>query len=182
MGIITLSGKPGAGKSKMALILAKELGYKSYSMGDMKGELAIKKGMTIDEFMDKCSPKEVHRKVDDFQRHLGETSDNFVMDSWAGWHFIPNSFKIYMDVDWDIAAKRVYNDKRHADEPKYKNIGECKEIIIRRYETTRDQIIEEYNERPNIDNKKNYDAIIDTSHRTPEQISNLIIKAIKNPY
>ncbi|MCX6741353.1 MAG: AAA family ATPase, partial [Candidatus Parcubacteria bacterium] len=45
--IITLSGKPGSGKTTVAKILAEKLGYKFYSTGDLRGQMAMKRGLTI---------------------------------------------------------------------------------------------------------------------------------------
>ena len=48
--IISLNGLPGAGKSTVKNIIAQTLNLKSYSMGDIRGKMAIERGMTIDEF------------------------------------------------------------------------------------------------------------------------------------
>jgi len=54
--IITISGLPGSGKTTVAKKLSKKLNYEFISVGDLKGQFAKEKGMTIDEFMRKCSP------------------------------------------------------------------------------------------------------------------------------
>ena len=40
--IITISGLPGSGKSTIGKMLAKKLGYKFYSMGDLRGKIEKK--------------------------------------------------------------------------------------------------------------------------------------------
>ena len=81
--IITISGKPGSGKSKISKELAKKLKYKHYSVGDLQGKLAIERGLTITEMMtlEKNNPK-IHKEVDKKTEKLGKTKDNFVIDGW----------------------------------------------------------------------------------------------------
>ena len=47
--IITISGKPGSGKSTVAKIIAAKLGLNKYSIGDLRGKMALDRGITIDE-------------------------------------------------------------------------------------------------------------------------------------
>ena len=167
--IITIAGMPGAGKSSLKKRLAEKYFYKSYSVGDMKGEFAKSRGMNIDEFMANCSPEEVHHKADNYQKQLGETEDNFVIDGWLSWYFIPNSIKIFLETDWNTAAQRIFLDKRDIDEPKYSNIKECEETIKKRYNETRKQTMKEY-QGADFDDRKNYDIIINTSDKTLEEV------------
>ncbi len=174
---ITIAGFPGSGKSTLKDDVAKRLDYKSYSMGDMKGKFAESKGMTIDEFMAKCPPKEVHHKVDNFQTELGQTKDNFVIDGWMSWHFIQPSLKIFLETDWNIAAQRIFQAKRGADEPTYSSVEECKKIIQERYWEMRRQTMQEYN-GADLNNKDNYDVIINTSKLTEKEVAHLTHKKI----
>ena len=47
--IITISGKPGAGKTTVGKAVAARLGLEFYSMGDLRGKMASDRGLTIDE-------------------------------------------------------------------------------------------------------------------------------------
>ena len=47
--IITISGIPGSGKTTVGRMLAEKLGYKFYSIGDLRGKMAMERGMTIDQ-------------------------------------------------------------------------------------------------------------------------------------
>ena len=42
--IITISGKPGSGKSTIAKIISDKFGIKNYSIGNLRGEWRLKKG------------------------------------------------------------------------------------------------------------------------------------------
>ena len=45
---ITIGGMPGSGKSTIGKMLAKSLGYKYYSIGEIRRELAQKRGLTME--------------------------------------------------------------------------------------------------------------------------------------
>ena len=106
--IITISGMPGSGKTTVAKLLAKRLGYEHYSMGDLRGKMAMERGISIDE-LNKLGEKEswTDKEADDYQKKLGETEDNFVTDGRTGFHFIPHSRKIFLKVDLRIGAERI---------------------------------------------------------------------------
>ena len=37
--------------------------------------------------------------------------DNFIIDARLGWYAVPESYKVYLKVDIDVAAQRAFNDK-----------------------------------------------------------------------
>ncbi|MFC1728275.1 cytidylate kinase family protein [Nanoarchaeota archaeon] len=175
--IITISGKPGAGKTTCAKILAERLGSKHYSIGDMRGKLAESKGLTIDGLNELDDPN-THREVDEFQEQVGKKENNFVMDGWLSWLFIPHAVNIFFDVDPDVAAKRIFSTERSADEPKYKTTEECKKIIEERYNITRAQTMKLY-DGADLDNKANFDFVIDTTNLTQEEVLDKITEKLK---
>lgn len=136
--IITIAGAPGSGKTSAGKILAAKLGMSFYSVGGLRAKMALDRGMTIDELNRLGeSDKTTDTKVDDDQRELGLKEDNFVIEGRLSWHFIPNSFKIFLDCDPMEAAKRIYmvqqsTANRRADEPVYANVEEAKAAIIDR--------------------------------------------------
>ncbi len=164
--IISLSGKPGAGKSVVAKLLAQKLNFKHYSSGDFTRKIAEKKGITILKLAKlEETNKAIDKQVDEQQIELGKKEDNFVIDSRLGFHFIPHSKKIFLDANFEIRAKRILKDKkRKEDNPDIKkakkNIKERENSEIKRYKTYY-----------NIDlyNPSNYDLIIDTTKIDIEQ-------------
>lgn len=176
---ITIAGLPGSGKGTLREKLATKYSYDSFSMGDIKGKFAENLGLTIDEFMAQCPPEEVHHKVDNYQTELGQKQDNFVVDGWMSWNFIPDSIKIFLEVDWDNAAQRIFNAERGKDEPKYSNTEQCKEIIQQRYWETRRQTMQEYDDA-DFDDRENYDIIINTSDKDPEKVYTLAERKIRD--
>ena len=167
--IITISGVPGSGKTTVGRRLARQLHYDFYSAGDLRGMYAQQLGITIDE-LNKRAAKDPssHLKADEFTEKIGETKNNFVLEGWLAWHFIPKSFKIFLMVAPDIGAKRVFHDIRGKDEPKYKTVNECKNVLAQRLETSRQQFNKLY--KINFLDQKHYDLIIDTTSLTADEV------------
>ena len=75
--IITISGRAGSGKSTIGKLLAGKIGYRFYSIGSLRRELASKLGFTIQE-LNKLREEQdfTDKQVDDYQKALGEKEDN----------------------------------------------------------------------------------------------------------
>ncbi len=175
---ITISGKPGSGKSTIGKMLAKKLNLKFYSVGDIRGKMAIDMGLTIDE-LNKIGEGDfsTDKKADEYQKELGLNEDNFVMDSRLGFHFIQNSIKVFLDCDVNIAAQRVFLEPR-IDEKAYRSIDEVKEAMKKRIESDKKRYIQYYGINPF--KKELYDIHIDTSSMKPEEVVELILKKINH--
>lgn len=173
---ITISGLPGSGKTTVAKKVSEILNCSYLSVGDLKGQFAKEKGMTIDEFMKTCPPEEVHQKADDYQKKLGKTNQSFVFEGWLAYHFIPNSFKIFLDVNEEVSAERVFKDQRE-DEKKCETKEEVKKMLKERLEISDTQFYKYYGIR--FLDKNNFNLIIDTSSLTPEEVVKIILKQIK---
>lgn len=177
--IITLAGLPGSGKTTQAKFLSESLGYPWYSMGDMRGKMAQDRGMTIDE-LNELGMKEAFtdHEIDEYQKKLGETEDAFVVDGWLSWHFIPHSLKVFLTVDPDVAAARIFEEKRHntqSDEPDYTSIEQTKAVLAGRVENSRARYQKYY--QVDFLDPKNYDVVIDTTNLSPEEVFDQILKA-----
>lgn len=175
--IITISGKPGCGKSTVTKIIAKELGHRCLSGGDMRGEIAKKHNMTIDE-LNKLAETEdwTDREVDDYLKKLGETEDNFCIDSRTAFYFIPHATKIFIDCDLDIAAERIFKDQR-LDEKHQDTVQGVREMIKARWEQCRQRWIRDYGF--DIANLENYNLVIDSSHKTIQEVVREILEFVK---
>ena len=169
--IITISGIAGSGKSTVAKLLAKRLNLKHYSTGDFMREIAEKKGISLLE-LSKLAEKDQSTDIelDERQKNLGKTQDNFVIDARLGFHFIPNSIKVFLEVDLNEAAKRIFDEKRQHEQ--YKDIQESIEKIKTRIKSEEWRYKEYYN--LNYQDKKHYDIMIDTTDITPQEVVNRI--------
>lgn len=176
--IITLGGLPGAGKSTIKKLLADELGLKSYSMGDMRGEMAKSRGITIDELNEiGLNDASTDLEIDAFQKTLAESQDDFVIDGAMSWHFIPQSKKIYLAVDPAVAAARIFADRQHNpnrnDEPEYQSVDATQAALAARA-AQNDARYHKWYGVSYLD-PKNYDLVIDTSHLTSDEVLQQIL-------
>lgn len=177
--IITIAGKPGSGKSTTAKLLAEELQLERYSTGDFFREIGQEMGLDVLAANKAAADrKEIDHRVDERQKELGASEDNFVIDARLGWFFIPNSFKVYLDLDFQVAAQRVLSGvspERRAsehlpDDPKeYANqLAERLVSESARYESL-------YGVNPS--ELKHYDLVVDTGDLTPEEVATQIVAA-----
>lgn len=174
--IITISGSLGSGKSTVAKLLAKKLGYKHYSMGDFQRELAKERGISLLE-LSKLEEKDksLDKIVDQKQKDLGKKEDKFVIDSRLGFHFIPHSVKVFLDVDEKESAKRIFNHLRPG-EKENATLEKTEENIRIRKQSEQKRYQEYYN--LNLHDKANYDFVLDTTNISAEEVIQEILKHI----
>ncbi len=179
--IIALSGLSGSGKSTIKKLLAEKLGLKSYSMGDLRVKMALDKGITIDELnalgMDDITND---REIDSFQKKLGETDDNFVVDGWLSWFFIPHAFKVKLVIDPAVGAERIFkarsSENGRDDEPIYSSVAETQQILTDRLAQNEARYQKWYG--ISLQNDGKYDITIDTTHLHPTEVVQAIIAAL----
>ncbi|MBW2975794.1 cytidylate kinase family protein [Candidatus Woesearchaeota archaeon] len=175
--IITISGIAGSGKSTIAKLLAKKLDYRHYSVGDFMRELARQRSLTLLELSREAEQdKGIDLELDRKQIEIGKTEDNFVIDSRLGFHFIPSSVKVFLDVELNEAARRIFDEKRQHEQ--YRDIQESIEKIKARIRSEGRR----YKEYYDIDyrDKKHYDIIIDTTSIKPEEAVRKILDSMKS--
>lgn len=173
---ITISGVVGSGKSTISRILADKLGYKHYSIGQFMREIANKRNMSLMELSRLAeTDSTIDKELDARQLKLGKEEDNFVIDSRLGFHFIPDSFKVFLSVNLDEAAKRILKDKRR--EEMYKTMEEASKALRRRMRSENVRYKEYY--EIDFPKKEHFDLIMDTTNKAPEEVVEEIIKAIK---
>ncbi len=176
--IITISGMPGSGKTTVAKLLAKKLRMKFYSIGDLRGRMAMERGLTLEQ-LNEIGMKEAwtDTEADEYQKKLAEKENDFVIESRLGFHFIPQSLKIFLDVDTMTGAKRIFNDQR-PDERKKDTLSEALEAIRKRTESDRKRYKKYYGINDFTD-KSHYDVVIDTTRLAPKQVVEKILEMIK---
>lgn len=176
--LITIWWKAGSGKWTVSKLLAKELWYEIVSIGDMKRKLAAEMGINIIEFNkmwdDPEKSAEFDLKYEEYQQNL-KLSDNIILDSRLWFYAQPNAFKILLDVDEEIAGERIFKAERDTDKHASKKhaIAQVKE------RNSSDEA--RYQKLYNVDlwNPNNYNLVIDTSERTPEEVLQIILDEFK---
>jgi cytidylate kinase len=178
--IITITGIPGAGKSTLAKMLSKRLAMPWFSMGMIRGQMAQARGMTIDEF-NALGEKDdsTDKAVDAYHAKLEQAHSDFIVEGRMSWHFLPNSLKIFLDVDENEQARRIFTSAKEGsrlDEEPYTSIDDARQAIAKRLASDQKR----YKMYYGVDylDHSNYDLVIDTTDKTPEQILELILKRL----
>ena len=172
---ITLTGNLGSGKSTISKIFS-DKGYEIYSTGKIQRTLAAERGLSVLE-MNKLmeSDHSFDNIIDDTVTKISkEHSEDLFFDSRLAWHFAVNSFKVFLSVDIDEAAKRVFNDDKRGEVEKYKSVEEAKQNLIARAEAE-DQ---RYRDIYGIDyfNMSNYNLVLDSTYASPEVLAGILAK------
>lgn len=175
---ITITGNLGSGKSSVAKIL-KERGYEYSSTGNIFRQLAMEKGLSVEEFNRqvnkavKRGDHSVDKMIDDTTTRIASEQDKVVFDSRLAWHFAPKSFKVFIITDIDEASRRVFHDSLRADSESYESQDACRKALISRQklETVR------YKEIYDIDyyDMSNYNLVIESTNASPDEITQEIL-------
>lgn len=179
--IISITGGLGSGKSSTAKLVAERLGYKHYSAGDFFRNIGIKLGISVNEVSKRAEIDfEIDKMTDDEVRKVGEM-EKVVIDSRLAFHFIPKSFKVYLDLPPEIAKERILknikeNTLRKQSE-KAENADEVYEKILHRLESEKKRYKEYYGVVHT--DMRNYDLVIDTDKNNLEEVVNIVITEYK---
>jgi cytidylate kinase len=114
--IITLAGHHGAGKSTLSKGLVAHYGLTSYSAGGLMRELAMERGVSLIDLGREAERDGgvIDRILDERSRALGEKEHHFILDGRLAFWCVPHSFKIFLTVPPEEAAKRIYHDESRA--------------------------------------------------------------------
>lgn len=173
--IITLSGKPGSGKSSTADKVAELLSYTRYSSGSIVRKIVEDRGMTLAEYNDLAEDNtEIDAEIDEALRAL-RTKKDIVIDSRLGFYWIPESFKVYLDLDIDVATARIYKDI-DANAQRKGEAGSSMAVVAKqvreRMEAERARFRRLYGVDPY--SPQNFDLIVDTSQHSPLTVASTV--------
>ncbi len=177
--IITISGVPGSGKTSVAKIVAERLGLPFYSVGDFRGQMAMDRGMTIDELNALGeTDKSTDTLADNYQKRLGKNGDDFVIEGRLSWHFIPRSFKVFLDCALQESARRVFSSHHERpDEAKRDSIEDVRTELDARMASDKRRYAAIYG----VDymDKNHYDLVVDTtSLKSAQETAEKVLAAL----
>lgn len=180
--IITLSGKPGSGKSSTADRVAEMLSYSRHSSGDMVRRILAQRGLTLAEYNARAEEdRGLDTAVDEMLRSLRDEED-IVVDSRLGFYWIPESFKVYLDLDMDVATARIFKDAvsnsgRSKTGEGISSLGDVSRQVHERMENERARFRELYHIDPY--DPVHFDLIIDTSRHHPQTVALTVFDTYK---
>jgi cytidylate kinase len=180
--IITIAGSLGSGKSSTAKKIASMLNYTHYSTGDFMRAIASDRGLSLQELSAIAeNDPSIDKELDDRNMALGK-DENIVLDSRLGFYFIPESFKVFLDLDPSIASLRILKDKK--DNPNRSNESnesfDTPESIALKI---KERLISErkrYKELYGIEDHtafSNFDLVINTKDNSLEEVASKIVES-----
>jgi len=177
---ITFAGRLGAGKTSTADAVAAGLGYDRFSAGRFFRDEAAERGITfqeLHEIMD--SDDQVDLTIDERQKEFLNSTEHYVIDSRLGHIFAPHAFNVFLEIDEEIAAQRIFDDLQKNPDRKTEMVKSVEEML----EHNRKRFASEqlrYKELYDIDDHMNPDAfnfIIRTDEYNLEEVTRQIIDA-----
>lgn len=171
--IITITGKPCSGKSTVAKLFSDKYGFKHLSTGDLFRTYAKEYGYDILSFQ-QLDPrvKQIDDLVDKKILNLGiqQLYDDIIVDSRLAWHFIPKSFKVFIDVSDVVAGNRLISANRETE--KTTDLKQSIKNLKERWKNENNRYQELYN--INNFNLDNYNLVINSDNLSPEKIVEII--------
>jgi len=172
--IITITGDLGSGKSTVSHLLCERLKSDYIYTGKIQRTIAQKYQMTTLELNKYAETHpEIDEEIDSTFKSLSDSTD-LIVDSRLAWFFIPNSFKVFLQTDIVVAAKRISNDNQRENEV-YLSTEEAVEKIIARKNSENKRYMELYG--VDCNDLSHFDLVIDTSYITPEDVSDRIVES-----
>ncbi len=170
---ITLAGVPGSGKSTVRKKLAEHYGLKAKGTGDFMRSIAQKHGYNdITKFLVEyvTHHPEIDHEVDEAQQLYGEENEDFVLDAHLGFLFVPDSLKIFLTCEPEVAAQRILSAKRSTEDAQ--DLQASITANQKRIETMRTNFKKLYD--VDMHDETNFDFVIDTSHLNPDEVFELL--------
>ncbi|MBQ8298885.1 MAG: (d)CMP kinase [Clostridia bacterium] len=174
--IISIAGDLSSGKTTVTKLMQETLGYEIYRNGEYFRKLAAEKGMSVTEFnvYVKEHP-EIDRQIEQSAKEYAAEHENLIIDARLGWYAVPESFKIYLRVDINEAAKRAFGDPNRKKTENFATVEEQKQDMIKRFNLENERYFNLYGVHK--EDMANYDFVLDTTKLTPEEVNGKIIEA-----
>jgi len=183
--LITIAGKLGSGKSSTAKRVAELLEYTHYSTGDLMRSIANDRGISLVELSQIAETDlSIDKALDGRNLEIGQM-ENVVLDSRLGFHFIPEAFKVFLELRPEIAAERILEDKKFNPNRRKEDAGnfDTKESIM---ESINIRLLSErkrYKEMYGIEDltsPDNFDLVINTENIPLADVCHLVLVAYKD--
>ncbi|MDP2846361.1 MAG: AAA family ATPase [Candidatus Methanoperedens sp.] len=168
--IITISGPPGSGKSTLSGLLSTRLGMELVSMGDVFRKLAQDRCMSLEEFgLLAQRDEKIDRKLDEEQKKIAKEKDNIILEGRLSGFLVDADLKVWLKAPLAVRAERISHRENKSVEKAMVEASEREECEWERY-------LKYYN--IDIRDLSVYDLVIDSTRWSPEEISEIVVKAV----
>jgi CMP/dCMP kinase len=173
--IVTIAGSLGSGKSSTAKAVALSLGFRHFSSGDLFRQLAVERGESIEAMNISAEvQRNIDLKVDQLLQTMYRTDEKLVIDSRMAWHWMPCSFKVFLVLDPDTAAERIFHhlqqEGRMSEEAQ--SVREVRDSIDRRFASEQKRYAALYG--VNATDALNFDIVVNTKHNDLKAVTAIV--------
>ncbi|HEX3412244.1 MAG TPA: cytidylate kinase family protein, partial [Stellaceae bacterium] len=174
------AGSPGSGKSSTAKALAAALQYRHFSSGDVFRQLAAERGESIEAMNISAEvQRDIDLKVDNLLQRMYRTEEKLVIDSRMAWRWMPDSFKVFLVLDPDTAAERIFDNVREEGRQSEDatSVEEARRSIDRRFASEQRRYRALYGVNPT--DPLNFDVVVNTRHNSLKTVTAMTLAAFK---
>ena len=167
---ITISGPPGSGKSTLSKRLSEQLGLELISMGDIFRKMAEDRCMSLEEFgILAKSNDEIDRKLDESQQKIAKEKDNIILEGRLSGFLVDADLKIWLKTSLETRAERIANREN-------KSVSSALDETSERAKCEADRYMNYYN--IDVSDLSVYDLVIDSGKWNPDEITEIVSKAV----
>ncbi len=159
-------------------MLSERTGFQYISTGQIQRKLAQEMGVdTLEMNRLADTDPDIDKKIDGIFIALKDDPGQYVVDSRMAWFFLPQSFKVYLKADTAVAADRILHDPNRNSEA-YADREEARQKILARKASENARFLAKYG--ADCSDRANFDLVVDTTERRPEDVFALIIKGLES--
>jgi cytidylate kinase len=178
--IVTIAGSPGSGKSSTAKAVAAALGFRHFSSGDLFRQLAAERGESIEAMNISAEiQRDIDLKVDNLLQEMYRTQEQLVIDSRMAWRWMPSSFKVFLMLDPDTAAERIFahlqEEGRISEDAT--SVQEVRKSINRRSASEQKRYAALYG--VNAADPSNFDVVFNTKNNGLKAVTDMVSAAYR---
>ncbi|PKK86399.1 MAG: cytidylate kinase [Thermoplasmata archaeon HGW-Thermoplasmata-1] len=173
MVILTIGGPPGSGTTTACKLLEQRLRIPYVYAGGIFRDMAEERGMCLAEFGAYCERNpDIDKELDARQLEILKHGGVVLEGRLSGWIASRNgiaAFKVWMDADLDVRAKRIVNREGG-------DVNSRMAEMLAREASERKRYSEYYG--IDLADISMYDLVVDTGDKTPDEIVDLVIKSL----
>ncbi|MFF5292757.1 AAA family ATPase [Paractinoplanes globisporus] len=172
---VVINGDLGSGKTTVSVLLARRLGVRRISIGDLYREMAAQRGLSALQLnLHAELDGKIDAYIDQIQCEIAASGERLVVDSRLAWHFFTDARKVHLITEPTVAAWRVLG--RPTEVENYATLEEARTQLAYRAESERIRFLTTYG--ADKTRLRNYDIICDSTRATPEEIVEAILVSL----